>query len=98
LGSRVFHAGPIGAGHAAKALNNAVSAAGLIAAGEALIVAERAGIDPATMLEILNASSGRNNATENKIGQFVFSRSFASGFALGLMAKDLAIAGDLAAE
>ncbi len=98
LGSRVLHAGPIGAGHAAKALNNAVSAAGLIAAGEALIVAERAGIDPETMLEVLNASSGRNNATENKIGQFVFSRSFASGFALGLMTKDLAIAGDLAAE
>ena len=98
LGSRVFHIGPLGAGHAAKALNNAVSAAGLIAAGEALLVAERAGIDPATMLELLNASSGRNNATENKIGQFVFSRSFASGFALGLMAKDLAIAGDLAAE
>jgi 3-hydroxyisobutyrate dehydrogenase len=98
LGSRVFHAGPLGAGHAAKVLNNAVSAAGLIAAGEALVVAERAGIDPATMLELLNASSGRNNATENKIAQFVFSRSFASGFALGLMAKDLAIAGDLAAE
>jgi 3-hydroxyisobutyrate dehydrogenase len=98
LGSRVFHAGPLAAGHAAKALNNAVSAAGLIAAGEALIIAERAGIDSATMLEVLNASSGRNNATENKIGQFVFSRSFASGFALGLMAKDLAIAGELAAQ
>jgi len=98
LGTQVFHAGPLGAGHAAKALNNAVSAAGLIAAGEALIVAERAGIDPATMLEVLNASSGRNNATENKIGQFVFTRSFASGFALGLMAKDLALAEGLAAD
>jgi 3-hydroxyisobutyrate dehydrogenase len=98
LGSQFFHAGPLGAGHAAKALNNAVSAAGLIAAGEALIVADRAGIEPATMLEVLNASSGRNNSTENKIGQFVFTGSFASGFALRLLAKDLAIAEDLAAD
>ncbi len=98
LGAQSFHVGPLGAGHTAKALNNAVSAAGLIAAGEALVVAQRTGIDPAAMLEVLNASTGRNNATENKIAQFVFSRSFASGFGLGLMAKDLAIAGVLAAE
>jgi 3-hydroxyisobutyrate dehydrogenase len=95
LGSRTFHVGPLGAGHAAKALNNAVSAAGLVAALEALIAARAAGIEPATMLEVLNASTGRNNATENKIAQFVLSGSFASGFGLGLMAKDVAIAAGL---
>ncbi len=96
LGARTFHMGPLGSGHATKALNNAVSAAGLVAAIEALIVGQAAGVDPAVMLDVLNASTGRNNATENKIEQFVFSRSYASGFALGLMAKDVTIAADLA--
>jgi len=98
LGQRTIHTGGLGTGHAVKALNNAVSAAGLIAAGEALIVGQRAGVDPAVMLEVLNASTGRNNATENKIERFVFSRAFDSGFALRLMAKDVGIAEELAEE
>jgi len=96
IGGRTIHTGPLGTGHAAKAINNAVSAAGLIAASEALIVGQRAGVDPAVMLEVLNTSSGSNHATRNKIDQFVFSRTFASGFALSLMAKDLDIAQGLA--
>lgn len=96
MGSSVVHTGGLGSGHAAKALNNAVSAAGLLAAAEALIVGKRFGIAPQVMLEVLNASTGRNNATENKLGQFVLSRSFGSGFALELLAKDLRIACDLA--
>jgi len=98
MGDRVFHAGPVGCGHAAKALNNAVSAAGLIAAAEALLVGERLGVRAPVLLDILNASTGRNNATENKLGQFVLSRSFASGFELGLLAKDLGIAAAMAAD
>lgn len=96
IGGRTIHTGPLGTGHAAKAINNAVSATGLIAAGEALIVGQRAGVDPEVMLEVLNASSGSNHATKNKIAQQVFSRAFASGFALSLMAKDLEIAERLA--
>jgi 3-hydroxyisobutyrate dehydrogenase len=96
MGSRVLCTGPLGSGHAAKALNNAVSAAGLIAAAEALIVGRRFGIAAETLLDVLNASTGRNNATENKIGQFVLSRTFASGFELGLLGKDIRIAEDLA--
>jgi 3-hydroxyisobutyrate dehydrogenase len=72
-----------------KALNNYVSAAGLAAAAEALLVGQRFGLDPAVMVDILNASTGRNNATENKLKQFVLSRRYAAGFGLGLMAKDL---------
>ena len=98
MGERTFHTGALGSGHAVKALNNAVSAAGLIAATEALIVGQAAGVDPAVMLKVLNASTGRNNATENKIGQFVFTRSFDSGFALRLMAKDVGIAEALAGD
>ena len=54
------------------------------------------GLDPVVMTDVLNASTGRNNSTENKLKQHILSGKFASGFAMDLMAKDLATAGDLA--
>jgi 3-hydroxyisobutyrate dehydrogenase len=97
MGSAIFRTGPLGSGHAMKALNNYVSGAGLVAALEALRVGRAFGLDPAVMVDALNASTGRNNSTENKLKQFVLSGSFASGFALGLMAKDIRAAEELAA-
>ncbi len=79
-----------------KALNNYVSASGLVAVSEALLIGSKFGLDPGMMVDVLNASSGRNNSTEHKMKQFILSESFASGFAIGLMAKDLKIASDLA--
>ena len=96
MGGRVFLTGPLGSGHAMKALNNYVSAAGMIATAEALVAGERFGLDPAVMTDILNASSGRNNTTEVKVKQFMLSGSFASGFSTGLMVKDVATAAHLA--
>lgn len=94
---RVFRAGPLAAGHATKALNNYVSAAGLVAACEAVIMARDFGLDPERMTEIINASTGRNNSTENKIVQFVLSGQFRdAGFALNLMSKDVGLAAHLA--
>jgi 3-hydroxyisobutyrate dehydrogenase len=81
-----------------KALNNLVSATGLLIAGEALLVGRRFGLDPARMLDVLNASTGRNHATEHKVAQFVLSRRFDAGFSLALMVKDLGTALDLAAD
>lgn len=92
----VHRTGPLGSGHAAKALNNYVSAAGLAAACEALIIGRAFGLDPAVLTDVLNVSTGRNNATERKLHQFILSESFDSGFALALMAKDLRIAASLA--
>lgn len=96
MGERIFTTGALGSGHAMKALNNLVSAAGLIAAAEALLVGRRFGLEPHVMIDVLNASTGRNNSTENKFAQFVFSRRFASGFSLDLMVKDLTTALELA--
>ncbi|WP_051093368.1 NAD(P)-dependent oxidoreductase [Sphingobium indicum] len=96
LGSVIFATGPLGSGHAMKALNNFMSAAGLTAACEALRVGQQFGLDPGQMVDILNLSTGRNNSTENKIKPFVLSGSYAGGFSLALMAKDLAVAADLA--
>jgi len=96
MGARIFETGVLGSGHALKALNNLVSAAGLIAAAEALLIGRRFGLDPVVMVDVFNASTARNNSTENKLKQFVLSRRFASGFALDLMVKDLTTAVDLA--
>lgn len=92
----IHRTGALGSGHAMKALNNFVSACGTAAAMEALIVAERFGIAPETLIDVLNGSSGSNNATQVKMKQFVLSKTFASGFATGLMAKDVGIAATLA--
>lgn len=92
IGERIFETGALGSGHAMKALNNMVSAAGLIAAAEALLIGRRFGLEPDVMIDVLNASTGRNNSTEKKFRQFVLSRSFASGFSLDLMLKDLTTA------
>jgi 3-hydroxyisobutyrate dehydrogenase len=89
LGKQIFHAGPLGAGHAVKALNNYVSAAGLVAACEAVVAGSRFGLKPETIIDILNASSGMNNSTQNKFRQFILSRTWGAEFMMGLMAKDL---------
>jgi 3-hydroxyisobutyrate dehydrogenase len=96
MGKSILHIGDAGAGHAAKALNNYVSAAGLMATVEALHIAARFGIDPAVMTDVLNASTGRSNTSENKVKQFMLSGTYASGFAMQLMNKDLKIARALA--
>jgi 3-hydroxyisobutyrate dehydrogenase len=98
MGRTIIPTGPLGSGHAMKALNNYVSAAGLVAACEALLVGARFGLQPDTIVDVLNASTGRNNSTEVKLEPFVISRSFAAGFSLALMAKDLRTAADLAAH
>lgn len=98
LGTAVTHVGAPGAGHAMKALNNLLSAVGLAAASEVLAVGRNFGLEPRVMLDVLNSSSGRNQATEIKMARFVLSRAFDSGFALRLMVKDLRIALDLAHE
>jgi 3-hydroxyisobutyrate dehydrogenase len=95
MGKQIFHAGPLGAGHAVKALNNYVSAAGLVAACEAVIAARRFGIDPAVLTDIVNASSGMNNTTANKMKPFMLSGTYNAGFTVGLMAKDLRTALDV---
>jgi 3-hydroxyisobutyrate dehydrogenase len=96
LGNQVFHAGPLGAGHAIKALNNYVNAAGLAATCEAVIAGQRFGLDPGVIVDILNASSGMNNTTKNKVKQFMLSGTFNAGFTTGLMAKDVRTALEIA--
>lgn len=89
LGRTLIRVGDAGAGHAVKALNNYVSAAGLIAVSEALVAARRFGIDPHVVNSVFNASTGKNNTTEHKVENFMLSGRYDSGFALALMRKDV---------
>jgi 3-hydroxyisobutyrate dehydrogenase len=95
MGKVIIETGVLGSGHAMKALNNYVSAAGLLAACEALKIGVDFGIAPDKIISVLNASTGKNNSTENKMMQFIVSKQFNSGFSLGLMRKDIGIATDL---
>jgi 3-hydroxyisobutyrate dehydrogenase len=92
MGSSVLRTGAVGSGQAMKALNNLVSTGGFLIGIEALLIGQRFGLDPAIMVDVLNAATGMNNSTQKKFKQFVLSRSFDAGFTLGLLAKDVSIA------
>ena len=92
MGTSIMRCGGIGAGQAMKALNNLVSTGGFLIGIEALLIGQRFGLDPALMVDVLNASTGMNNSSQKKFKQYVLSRSFDSGFSLDLLAKDLSIA------
>jgi 3-hydroxyisobutyrate dehydrogenase len=98
MGSTILRTGGIGSGQAMKALNNLVSAAGFLIGIEALLAGQAFGLDPAVMVDVLNASTGMNNSTQKKFRQFVLSRKFDSGFGLDLMVKDLSTALEVARE
>jgi 3-hydroxyisobutyrate dehydrogenase len=98
MGTDIFHVGPLGAGHAVKALNNYLGAAGTLAGFEALLVAQAFGLEPRKVFEAINASTGRNSTTERKIPQQILTGAFASGFKLALMTKDVGIAATLARD
>ncbi|MBW8267919.1 NAD(P)-dependent oxidoreductase [Caldovatus aquaticus] len=98
MGETLIRCGPVGSGHAMKALNNYVYAAGLLALCEALQMGARLGLDLGVLTDVMNASSGRNVATETKAKQEILSGRYAGGFQLGLMAKDLETAGAIAEE
>jgi 3-hydroxyisobutyrate dehydrogenase len=95
MGSQLFVLGGLGNGHAMKAINNIVAGSTMVAVAEGLALGEDFGLDPATMVEVLNASTGRSFVTELVAREHVIPGRFATGFALGLLAKDVRIAADL---
>lgn len=98
MGSTIIHLGRSGAGHAAKALNNIVSATNIAIAAEAVSVASSFGIRAADMVRVLNASTGRSQASEVKYPQHILPGTYDSGFAFDLMLKDVGIALRLARQ
>lgn len=89
---KVEHVGPVGTGHALKAVNNALLALNLVAAGEGLAALVRLGVSGRRAVEVLNASSGRSNVTENLIPERVLSGAWPRTFSLALLDKDVGVA------
>jgi 3-hydroxyisobutyrate dehydrogenase-like beta-hydroxyacid dehydrogenase len=87
---KVFYIGPEpGMGQMMKLINNLLSATATAATSEAVVLGVKAGLDPHVMIDVINAGSGRNTATEDKFPRAILPRSFDYGFALGLMTKDV---------
>lgn len=90
LGRNVFVVGSkAGEGQVVKLANNLLSASAVAVTAEVLTLGSKVGIDPAVMLEVFNASSGRNTATADKFPNHVLTRSFDFGFRMALMSKDV---------
>ena len=99
LGRQVFVCGPLGSAHALKAINNYVNACTLINLVEGLTIGRKFGLSTATMVESMRAMcTGRNHPLEKKVIPHMLSGKFASGMALGFIAKDLGIALDAARD
>jgi 3-hydroxyisobutyrate dehydrogenase len=96
VGERIFRTGPIGSGHAMKALNNFLGATAYAAGAEALAIGKEFGLDPAVMLDVINTSTGRSFNSEVVFKNEVITGRYGTGFALGLLAKDVGIAAGLA--
>lgn len=98
FGKKIVHAGTVGAGDALKAVNNALLAVHILSTGEGLAMLVKAGVNPGVALDVINASSGRSNTSENLIPQRVLTRAFPRTFRLALLDKDIAIAESLGEE
>lgn len=87
---RVFRIGDrAGMGQVMKLANNLMSATAMAITTEAMVMGVKAGLDPRTMIDVINSSTGRNTASETKFPQAIIPRRFAYGFTTGLMLKDV---------
>jgi 3-hydroxyisobutyrate dehydrogenase len=97
-GKKIVHCGPVGAGDALKAVNNALLAIHIWSAGEGLVTLAKAGVKPDVALDVINASSGRSNSSMNLFPERVLTRAFPRTFRLALLDKDIGIAAEVARE
>ncbi len=98
FGKRIVHCGAVGTGDSLKAVNNALLAMHIWGTAEGLVALERAGVRAEVALDVINASSGRSNASMNLFPERVLTRAFPRTFRLALLDKDVGIAADLARE
>lgn len=96
--AKVVHMGPVGAGHAMKAVNNALLAVNILALAEGLVTLAKAGLAPRAMIDVINASSGRSFVSEVLVPDRVLTGAWPRLFRLALLEKDIGIAHDLAHE
>jgi 3-hydroxyisobutyrate dehydrogenase-like beta-hydroxyacid dehydrogenase len=89
IGKPFFIGEEAGTAQMMKLVNNLMSAAAMAISAEAMVIGVKAGLDPATMVDVINAGSGRNSATQEKFPRSILNRRFDYGFSTGLMFKDV---------
>jgi len=98
FGRKIVHCGDVGAGDALKAVNNALLAVHVWSTGEGLAALQKLGVKADVALEVINASSGRSNASMNLFPERVLTRAFPRTFRLALLDKDIGIAAGVARD
>lgn len=98
FGRKIVLCGPVGSGHAVKAVSNALLAVHVWSTAEALAALTRLGVSAGVALDVINASAGRSNASQNLFPERVLTRAFPRTFRLALLDKDIGIATKLASE
>lgn len=98
FGKKIVHCGPAGAGDAVKAMNQSLLAITIWATGEALVALSKSGVSASVALDVINASSGRSNASMNLFPERVIGRRFPRTFRLALLDKDARIAAEIARD
>lgn len=98
MGKQMFHLGEVGAGHTMKCINNLITAMTFMATIEGLTIGKRYGLNPDTMTDVLNVSTGMSWISQTHIQQRITNRKFDDPFKLDLMVKDINIAMELAAQ
>lgn len=98
FGKKIVLCGPVGAGDAVKAVNQALLGIHIWALSEGLVALSKAGVSPRLALDVINASSGRSNVSQNLFTERVITRAFPRTFRLALMEKDVTIAAEFARE
>jgi 3-hydroxyisobutyrate dehydrogenase-like beta-hydroxyacid dehydrogenase len=87
---KLFHAGEKpGLAQTAKLANNLLAATAMVATSEVMAMGVKAGLDAKVLIDIINASSGRNSASQDKFPRAILPRTFDFGFATGLSYKDV---------
>jgi 3-hydroxyisobutyrate dehydrogenase len=97
MGKKIFHVGPVGAGSTVKILNQLMIGANNMMVSEMAALAERVGVSPATLFEIIPTSSGHSKAFDTRYAK-IARRDFSRGFAVDLMAKDLRLGVEMARD
>jgi 3-hydroxyisobutyrate dehydrogenase len=98
FGKKIVRCGGVGSGHAVKAVSNALLAVHVWSLGEALAAVAKVGVDTSVALDVISASAGRSNASQNLFPERVVTRAFPRTFRLALLDKDIGIAAKLARE
>jgi 3-hydroxyisobutyrate dehydrogenase-like beta-hydroxyacid dehydrogenase len=91
----IFHVGPVGVGQTVKIINQLIGGINMAAIAEGLVLGIKAGADPEKMRQVIGVSSGNSNLFQLRVADFLLKDSFAPGFMLDLMKKDMGIAVDL---